>query len=103
MDAEQAPRVADVELVPAAVVAGRVADGVAELDAFQDEAIDFVRRTWGDVEVLISLDNEPDLWSSTHARIHPDPVTYAEPVAATAQNAFAVSLPAYSVTVLVPE
>lgn len=45
---------------------------------FQDEAIDFVRRTWGDVEVLISLDNEPDLWSSTHARIHPDPVTYAE-------------------------
>ena len=28
--------------------------------------------------ILFSLDNEPDLWSSTHARIHPDPVGYAE-------------------------
>lgn len=44
----------------------------------QDEAADFVRRNWGDVQVLFSLDNEPDLWNATHARVHPDPVTYAE-------------------------
>ena len=28
--------------------------------------------------VLFSMDNEPDLWSSTHAEVHPMPVTYAE-------------------------
>lgn len=57
---------------------------------YQDEAIDFVRRTWGDVRVLVSLDNEPDLWSSTHARVHPDPVTYAELVERTTRFAAAV-------------
>ncbi len=28
--------------------------------------------------IWFCLDNEPDLWSSTHAEVHPDPVTYAE-------------------------
>ena len=28
--------------------------------------------------IVFSLDNEPDLWSSTHSEIHPDPATYAE-------------------------
>ena len=28
--------------------------------------------------LYFSLDNEPDLWSSTHAEIHPANVTYAE-------------------------
>ena len=27
---------------------------------------------------MLSLDNEPDLWSSTHAEVHPSAVTYAE-------------------------
>ncbi len=31
-------------------------------------------------KVFISLDNEPGLWSSTHAFVHPNPVTYAEMV-----------------------
>jgi len=44
----------------------------------QDEAVDFVHRTWGDVRVLFALDNEPDLWRDTHARVHPAAVTYAE-------------------------
>lgn len=29
-------------------------------------------------EIFYSLDNEPDLWSSTHSEMHPTPVTYAE-------------------------
>ncbi len=57
---------------------------------YQDEAVDFVRRTWGDVRVLVSLDNEPDLWSSTHPRVHPVPVTYAELVERTVRFAAAV-------------
>ena len=28
--------------------------------------------------MVFSLDNEPDLWSSTHAEVHPSPVTYTE-------------------------
>ena len=28
--------------------------------------------------ILWQLDNEPDLWSSTHAEVHPTPLTYAE-------------------------
>lgn len=56
----------------------------------QDEAVDFVRRNWGDVEVLFSLDNEPDLWRETHARVHPAAVTYAELVERTTRFAGAV-------------
>ena len=28
--------------------------------------------------ILFQLDNEPDLWSSTHTEVHPVAVTYAE-------------------------
>lgn len=44
---------------------------------YQDEFVNFIeQRTSGNV--LYSLDNEPDLWSHTHNRIHPAPVSYAE-------------------------
>jgi hypothetical protein len=44
---------------------------------YQDEFVNWLEQaTTG--RVLYSLDNEPDLWSHTHARIHPNPVTYAE-------------------------
>lgn len=56
----------------------------------QDEAVDFVRRTWGDVQVLVSLDNEPDLWADTHARIHAAQLTYAELVDRNQRYAAAV-------------
>jgi hypothetical protein len=54
---------------------------------YQDEAVDYVRRNWGDVRVLFATDNEPDLWSSTHVRVHPNPVTYAELVDRTTRFA----------------
>jgi hypothetical protein len=50
-------------------------------DAFvyEDEFAAFLEaHASPDAQVLFSLDNEPDLWSSTHAEVHPDPVTYAE-------------------------
>jgi hypothetical protein len=40
--------------------------------------------------LFYDLDNEPDLWSSTHARIHPKPVTYDELVANNATYASAI-------------
>jgi hypothetical protein len=45
---------------------------------YQDEFVNYVKTNWGTTKVLFALDNEPDLWSSTHAEIHPVAVTYAE-------------------------
>ncbi len=59
----------------------------SDANVYQDELVAFVEglfpesRTDGHRTVFYDLDNEPDLWSSTHPRIHPDPVTYAELIA----------------------
>lgn len=45
---------------------------------YQDEFASWVKSGFSDVDVMFSLDNEPDLWSATHAEVHPAPVTYAE-------------------------
>jgi hypothetical protein len=49
-------------------------------DAFvyQDEMVSWLKSVRPNAEVLFSLDNEPDLWASTHAEVHPDAVTYSE-------------------------
>jgi hypothetical protein len=50
-------------------------------DAFvyQDEMVSWLTKTADPTAtILFQLDNEPDLWSSTHAEIHPVAVTYAE-------------------------
>jgi len=49
-------------------------------DAFvyTDEYVNWLKQTNPGANVVFSLDNEPDLWSSTHAEVHPSPVTYAE-------------------------
>jgi hypothetical protein len=49
-------------------------------DAFvyQDEFVGWVRANAGSSQVLFSLDNEPDLWSDTHAEIRPTALTYVE-------------------------
>lgn len=49
-------------------------DGVVS----QDEFIHWLTGHLGGVPLLVSLDNEPDLWSDTHAESHPTPVTYVE-------------------------
>jgi len=45
---------------------------------YQDEFVAFLKGRNSGARILFSLDNEPDLWSFTHAEVHPDPVTYAE-------------------------
>lgn len=68
---------------------------------YQDEFVNWVEQsTTGDV--IYSLDNEPDLWSHTHARIHPAPVTYAEIVERNIRYASAVKAVAPNAQVLGP-
>jgi hypothetical protein len=43
-----------------------------------------------DRRLFYALDNEPDLWAYTHARIHPEPVRYDELVARTVELASAI-------------
>ncbi len=57
---------------------------------YQDEFVNWVKSNYGSQQVIFSLDNEPDLWSSTHAEVHPMPVTYAELVMRNTQYAAAV-------------
>ncbi|HEV3417604.1 MAG TPA: glycoside hydrolase family 44 protein [Pirellulales bacterium] len=40
--------------------------------------------------IFFSLDNEPDLWSSTHPEVHPNPATYAEMVQKSTAYAAAI-------------
>lgn len=48
-------------------------------NVYQDEFVNYIKQ-FGTAQhpVMFSLDNEPDLWSSTHPEIHPNPVTYSE-------------------------
>jgi hypothetical protein len=61
-------------------------------DAFvcQDEFVNWVENHRNDSTVFYSLDNEPDIWHATHARIHPEKVTYAEMVQKTTDYAIAI-------------
>jgi Glycoside hydrolase family 44 len=45
---------------------------------YQDEMVAWVKANFGDRRVLFSLDNEPELWSHTHAEVHPKKVEYQE-------------------------
>jgi hypothetical protein len=55
-----------------------------------------------DPPLLFDLDNEPDLWSETHPRIHPDPVRYDELVDDTIAYAAAIKAVDPASTVLGP-
>ncbi len=63
---------------------------------FQDEFVNWVKtkypygQTDGQKPIFFSLDNEPDLWASTHKAVHPDPLTYAEIVKRTIDYASAI-------------
>jgi hypothetical protein len=57
---------------------------------YQDEFVNWVASAYPGTQVIFSLDNEPDLWSSTHAEVHPNAVTYAELVQRNTDYAAAV-------------
>ncbi len=52
--------------------------------------------------IFYMLDNEPDLWSSTHSEIHPDAVTYAELVQKSTATATAIKAVAPNALVFGP-
>lgn len=45
---------------------------------YQDELVHFLKVQRPSAKVIFSMDNEPELWSHTHAPIFPTPVTYAD-------------------------
>jgi hypothetical protein len=47
---------------------------------YQDEFLSYVRGQAGAADVVISLDNQPELWHQTHAPVHPTHATYQEVV-----------------------
>lgn len=63
---------------------------------YQDEFVNWVNASfpYGQTDstrpIFYSLDNEPDLWSSTHAEVHPTATTYAELVSKTIAYADAI-------------
>ncbi|MES1172367.1 MAG: glycoside hydrolase family 44 protein [Bacteroidota bacterium] len=71
---------------------------------YQDEFVAFLVKKLGRADQggvrFYSLDNEPALWSSTHPRIHPKHVTYAEITARTEATAAAITEIDPSATVL---
>jgi hypothetical protein len=59
-------------------------------NVYQAEFVKWLKGAVPGANVLFDLDNEPDLWSSTHAEVHPNPVTYAELANRTVQYATAI-------------
>lgn len=59
---------------------------------FQDEFAAFVAGRWGPAAgpIHFSLDNEPDLWSGTHAEVQRAPLTYAALLAQSIASAAAI-------------
>ncbi len=56
---------------------------------YQDEFVSWVKGIAGG-SVAFSLDNEPDLWATTHPEVHPSKVTYDELVARDIDFALAI-------------
>ena len=58
---------------------------------YQDECVNYLKQfAQPGLPIMFSLDNEPDLWSSTHAEIHPNPATYAEMISRSTDYALAI-------------
>ena len=66
---------------------------------YQDEMVNWLKVTYPNAKIHYLLDNEPDLWSSTHAEIHPSPVTYDE--LKTRNVAYAAAIKAVAPTAMV--
>jgi hypothetical protein len=45
---------------------------------YQNQFVYWLQHAAPTAQIMFSLDNEPDLWDSTHAEIHPSATTYAE-------------------------
>jgi hypothetical protein len=47
-------------------------------DVYQDEFVAFLKAHRPNAKLILSMDNEPELWAHTHAEIFHSPVTYAD-------------------------
>jgi hypothetical protein len=64
-----------------------------DADVYEDEFANWVEKEGRKDPKQVffyALDNEPDLWSETHKRIHPEKVTFAEMVKKTTEFASAI-------------
>jgi hypothetical protein len=75
---------------------------------YADEFVAWLESQFPDAQknparrIFYMLDNEPDLWSSTHREIHPTPVTYAEMVKTSTAFASAIKAAAPGTLVFGP-
>ena len=70
---------------------------------YQDELVAYLEKTKSPkTPVWYSLDNEPDIWSGTHARIHPNKLTFAEIIKNNTAFASAIKAVAPSTMVFGP-
>lgn len=54
------------------------APDLADGKVYQDEFVAWLEKACAGATIFYALDNEPELWSHTHARIHPEKVRYDE-------------------------
>jgi hypothetical protein len=65
-------------------------------NVYTDEFVNWIKTNYAygftdpNRPIWFDLDNEPDLWSSTHAEVHPNKATYAEMVQKTTEYAGAI-------------
>jgi hypothetical protein len=83
-----------VEL-PAKGSAFTLTPSTSDAYVYQDEFVNWVNQSFPGAQnpahpVFYCLDNEPDLWSSTHAEVHPAAVTYAEMISKSTAYATAI-------------
>jgi hypothetical protein len=69
---------------------------------YEDEMVSWLKGAEPNATLLFQLDNEPDLWSSTHAEVHPAAVTYAELAQRNVEYAKAIKAVAPNATVVGP-
>jgi hypothetical protein len=70
---------------------------------YQDEFVAWIEKIKSpSTPVWYALDNEPDIWSGTHARIHPKKVTYAEIIAINTDYATAIKKVAPKTLIFAP-
>jgi hypothetical protein len=63
---------------------------VSDANVYQDEFVSWAKGIAGGGPVMFSLDNEPDLWVSTHPEVHPEKATYDELVSRNIDFALAI-------------
>ncbi len=78
--------------VPSYANAPASVTGMSTNPVYQSQFVNWVKTNYpqdftagSSTPINFDLDNEPDLWSSTHPEVHPTPVTYAELLQKTIQ------------------